>query len=85
MAEEKTISVKQIKSVTGSYRNQRLSLKGLGLIKINHVVQVKDSKAIIDIFASAFPMTILLIFSAFIFEIVQKNIITKNIAFFIFL
>ena len=33
MAEEKTISVKQIKSVTGSKRNQILSLKGLGLKK----------------------------------------------------
>ena len=44
MAEEKIISVKQIKSVTGSKRNQRLSLKGLGLKKINHVVQVKNTK-----------------------------------------
>ncbi len=44
MAEEKIISVKQIKSVTGSKRNQRLSLKGLGLKKINHVVQVKSTK-----------------------------------------
>ena len=44
MAEEKIISVKQIKSVIGSKRNQILSLKGLGLKKINHVVQVKSSK-----------------------------------------
>ena len=43
MAEEKTISVKQIKSITGSKRNQRLSLKGLGLKKINHIVEVLDS------------------------------------------
>ena len=41
---QETISVKQIKSVTGSKRNQRLSLKGLGLKKINHVVQVKNTK-----------------------------------------
>ena len=44
MAEEKIISVKQIKSVIGSKRNQILSLKGLGLKKINHVVQVKSTK-----------------------------------------
>tara|TARA_B100000900_G_scaffold280458_1_gene239898 strand:+ start:486 stop:674 length:189 start_codon:yes stop_codon:yes gene_type:complete len=44
MAEEKKISVRQIKSVTGSKRNQRLSLKGLGLKKINHVVQVENTK-----------------------------------------
>ena len=44
MAEEKIISVKQIKSVIGSKRNQILSIKGLGLKKINHVVQVKRTK-----------------------------------------
>ena len=44
MTEEKIISVKQIKSVIGSKRNQILSLKGLGLKKINHVVQVKSTK-----------------------------------------
>ena len=36
MTEEKFITVKQIKSLVGSKRNQRLSLKGLGLKKINH-------------------------------------------------
>ena len=44
MAEEKIISVKQIKSVIGSKRNQINSIKGLGLKKINHVVQVKSTK-----------------------------------------
>ena len=44
MTEEKIISVKQIKSVIGYKRNQILSLKGLGLKKINHVVQVKSTK-----------------------------------------
>ena len=44
MTEEKIISVKQIKSAIGSKRNQILSLKGLGLKKINHVVQVKSTK-----------------------------------------
>ena len=44
MAEEKIISVKQIKSVIGSKRNQIVSLKGLGLKNINHVVQVKSTK-----------------------------------------
>ena len=44
MTEEKFITVKQIKSLVGSKRNQRLSLKGLGLKKINHEVKIKNTK-----------------------------------------
>ncbi len=44
MTEEKFITVKQIKSLVGSKRNQRLSLKGLGLKKINHEVKIKSTK-----------------------------------------
>ena len=44
MTEEKFITVKQIKSLVGSKRNQRLSLKGLGLKKINHEVKIKNKK-----------------------------------------
>ena len=44
MTEEKFITVKQIKSLVGSKRNQRLSLKGLGLKKITHEVKIKRTK-----------------------------------------
>ena len=44
MTEAKFITVKQIKSLVGSKRNQRLSLKGLGLKKINHEVKIKNTK-----------------------------------------
>ena len=47
MAEEKTISVKQIKSVTGSKKNQRLSLKGLGLKKSIMLCKLKTQKKIL--------------------------------------
>ena len=43
MTEENIILIKQIKSLVGSKRNQRLSVKGLGLKKINHVVEVKNT------------------------------------------
>jgi len=46
MAEEKKISVKQIKSVTGSKRNQRLSLKGLGLKKSTMWYKLKTQRKI---------------------------------------
>jgi hypothetical protein len=53
-------------------------------VKIRTVLQVKDSNAIIVIFASSLPTNILFISSALMLEIVLKNIreIAKN--FFIF-
>jgi large subunit ribosomal protein L30 len=44
MTEENIILIKQIKSLVGSKRNQRLSVKGFGLKKINHIVEVKNTK-----------------------------------------
>ena len=44
MTKENIILIKQIKSLVGSKRNQRLSVKGLGLKKINHIVEVKNTK-----------------------------------------
>lgn len=44
MTEENIILIKQIKSLVGSKRNQRLSVKGLGLKRINHIVEVKNTK-----------------------------------------
>ena len=43
--ELKTISVKQIRGLSGSRELHRKSVKGLGLNKINHVVDVIDTPA----------------------------------------
>ena len=43
--EPKTISVKQIRGLSGSRELHRKSVKGLGLKKINHVVDVIDTPA----------------------------------------
>ena len=43
--ELKTISVKQIRGLSGSREIHRKSVKGLGLKKINHVVDVIDTPA----------------------------------------
>ena len=43
--ELKTISVKQIRGLSGSRELHRKSVKGLGLKKINHVVDVIDTPA----------------------------------------
>ena len=42
---KKTISVKQVRSLSGSRELHRKSVKGLGLKKINHVVNVVDTPA----------------------------------------
>ena len=41
----KTISVKQVRGLSGSRELHRKSVKGLGLKKINHVVNVVDKTA----------------------------------------
>ena len=43
--ELKTIAVKQIRGLSGSRELHRKSVKGLGLKKINHVVDVIDTPA----------------------------------------
>jgi large subunit ribosomal protein L30 len=40
-----TISVKQVRSLAGSRGIHRKSVKGLGLRKINHIVDVVDTPA----------------------------------------
>ena len=40
---EKLISIKQTRSLIGCTKKQISCIKGLGLRKINHVVDVKDS------------------------------------------
>ena len=42
----KTIRVKQVKSGIGYGRRQRSTLRGLGLRRMNHVVEVEDTPAV---------------------------------------
>ena len=46
MAEKKKIRVQQIKSVIGYNRRQRATVRGLGLRRIRHVVEVEDTDAV---------------------------------------
>jgi large subunit ribosomal protein L30 len=46
MAETKKIRVQQIKSVIGYDRRQRATVRGLGLRRIRHVVEVEDTDAV---------------------------------------
>ncbi len=46
MAEEKKIRVQQIKSVIGYDRRQRATVRGLGLRRIRHVVEVVDTPSV---------------------------------------
>jgi len=45
MAATKTIKVKQIRSSAGRIKAHKSSLRGLGLRRINHVVEVEDTPA----------------------------------------
>ena len=40
---QKTISVKQVRGLSGSRELHRKSVKGLGLRKINHIVNIEDT------------------------------------------
>ena len=44
--DDKTIIVKQIKSLIGSTKKQISSMKGLGLRRINHTVSLMDTPEI---------------------------------------
>ncbi len=46
MPGEKKIRVQQIKSVIGYDRKQRATLRGLGLRRIRHVVEVVDTPSV---------------------------------------
>ncbi len=46
MPEEKKIRVQQIKSVIGYDRKQRATLRGLGLRRIRHIVEVVDTPSV---------------------------------------
>ncbi|MDG2050121.1 MAG: 50S ribosomal protein L30 [Myxococcota bacterium] len=46
MANKTTIKVKQVKSPIGYNQRQRATLSGLGLRRINHVVEVEDTPSV---------------------------------------
>lgn len=45
MASSKKIRVQQIKSVIGYNQRQRATVRGLGLRRIRHIVEVEDTPA----------------------------------------
>ena len=46
MAGKKTVKVQQIKSVIGYTERQRATMRGLGLRRIRHVVELEDTDAV---------------------------------------
>ncbi|MFP6654698.1 MAG: 50S ribosomal protein L30 [Myxococcota bacterium] len=46
MAEKKTVKVQQIKSVIGYNERQRATVRGLGLRRIRHIVELEDTDAV---------------------------------------
>lgn len=46
MAEEKKIRIQQRKSVIGYDRRQRATVRGLGLRRIRHIVEVEDTPSV---------------------------------------
>lgn len=45
MTEKKTMKVKLVRSVHGRLRNHRECVRGLGLRRMHHVVEVEDTPA----------------------------------------
>ncbi|MBK7947211.1 MAG: 50S ribosomal protein L30 [Deltaproteobacteria bacterium] len=46
MAGKKMIKVQQVRSVIGYDRQQRATVRGLGLRRMHHVVEVEDTPAV---------------------------------------
>ena len=46
MAGKKTVKIQQIKSVIGYTERQRATMRGLGLRRIRHVVELEDTAAV---------------------------------------
>jgi large subunit ribosomal protein L30 len=46
MAGKKTVKIQQIKSVIGYTERQRATMRGLGLRRIRHIVELEDTDAI---------------------------------------
>lgn len=46
MAAKKTIKIQQVRSVIGYDRQQRATVRGLGLRRMHHVVEVEDTPSV---------------------------------------
>jgi large subunit ribosomal protein L30 len=46
MAAKKTVKIQQIKSVIGYTERQRATMRGLGLRRIRHIVELEDTDAV---------------------------------------
>jgi len=46
MTEAKTIKVTQVRSLIGTKQSHRATMRGLGLRKINHTVELKDTPCV---------------------------------------
>ncbi|HIF93098.1 MAG: 50S ribosomal protein L30 [Myxococcales bacterium] len=46
MAPKKTVKIQQIKSIIGYTERQRATMRGLGLRRIRHVVELEDTDAV---------------------------------------
>lgn len=46
MSSKRRLRVRQVKSAIGYDRRQRATLRGLGLRRLNHAVEVEDSPAV---------------------------------------
>jgi large subunit ribosomal protein L30 len=46
MADGKTLKVQQVKSVIGYDQRQRSTMRGLGLRRIRHVVELEDTPSV---------------------------------------
>lgn len=46
MAGKKMIKVQQVRSVIGYERSQRATVRGLGLRRMHHIVEVEDTPAV---------------------------------------
>ena len=46
MAAKKTVKIQQIKSVIGYTERQRATMRGLGLRRIRHTVELEDTDAV---------------------------------------
>jgi len=46
MAGKKTVKIQQVKSVIGYTERQRATMRGLGLRRIRHIVELEDTDAV---------------------------------------
>ena len=56
MVAKKTIKVTQIKSLIGTKQSHRATIRGLGLRRINHTVQLEDTACVRGMINKVFYM-----------------------------